>query len=142
MGFDLRSAVHADVPSVVAMYEWLFAPPGYRPEAWALAEAIDSDEALVLLAVAGGQPVGLCTVYLDLHSVRFGPRAWAEDLVVDPASRSAGIGKALLSGAREWARDHGASHLELDSGEAREDAHRFYDREGAAYRSFSFGWNL
>ena len=41
-----------------------------------------------------------------------------------------------------WARERGASHLELDSSEGRTDAHRFYEREGAAYRSFSFGWPL
>jgi hypothetical protein len=46
----------------------------------------------------------------------------------------------LLARAREWAAAHGASHLELDSGEARKDAHRFYEREGATGRAYSFGW--
>ena len=32
---------------------------------------------------------------------------------------------------RGWARERGATHLELDSAEARLDAHRFYEREGA-----------
>ena len=41
-----------------------------------------------------------------------------------------------------WARDRGATHLELDSAESRVDAHRFYEREGAGYRSVSFGWEL
>ena len=40
------------------------------------------------------------------------------------------------------ARERGATHLELDSAEARTDAHRFYEREGAAHRSISFGWDL
>ena len=78
----------------------------------------------------------------DLHSVRFGYRAWIEDLAVAPDRRSAGIGKALLDAARAWARGRGATHLELDSAEARADAHRFYEREGAQYRSISFGWEL
>jgi GNAT superfamily N-acetyltransferase len=65
-----------------------------------------------------------------------------EDLAVDPQRRSQGIGKALLDAAKQWARDHGASHLELDSADARVDAHRFYEREGAEHRSVAFGWDL
>ena len=48
------------------------------------------------------------------------------------------MGKALLDAAKDWARERGATHLELDSAEARKDAHRFYEREGAGYRSYSF----
>ncbi len=74
--------------------------------------------------------------------MRFGYRAWVEDLAVDPGHRSRGIGARLLAAARDWARERGATHLELDSADARTDAHRFYEREGAGYRSVSFGWEL
>ncbi len=80
--------------------------------------------------------------YWDIPSVRFGRRVWVEDLAVDPARRSQGVGKALLETALAWARERGATHLELDSGEARTDAHRFYRREGAAAPSRCFGWTL
>ena len=66
-----------------------------------------------------GAIVGFCTAYLDLLSVRYGLRCWVEDLAVDPDRRSRGIGAALLAAAREWAAARGASHLELDSAEAR-----------------------
>ena len=59
-----------------------------------------------------------------------------------PDRRSAGHGRALLDAAKDWARERGATHLELDSGEARTDAHRFYERERPAYRSVQFGWEL
>jgi GNAT superfamily N-acetyltransferase len=74
--------------------------------------------------------------------VRFGQRAWVEDLAVDPQQRSRGVGKQLLDAAKEWGRSRGATHLELDSAEARADAHRFYEREGSSYRSICFGWEL
>ena len=96
----------------------------------------------MLVADDGGELIGICTAYQDIHSVRFGYRAWVEDLAVDPERRSQGIGKALLDAAQDWARERGATHLELDSAEARADAHRFYEREGAAYRAISFGWEL
>jgi GNAT superfamily N-acetyltransferase len=134
----------------VPLYEWLFAPPGSKPASWdpkraavALRQAIDSHDCAVLVAEgADGAFIGLCTAYQDLHSVRFGYRAWVEDLAVDPGHRSRGVGKALLDAAKAWARERGATHLELDSAEARKDAHRFYEREGAGYRSYSFGWEL
>lgn len=132
------------------LYEWLFAPPGSKPAAWdpkraavALRQAIESHDACVLLAESeGGELIGFITGYQDLHSVRYGYRAWVEDLAVHPGQRSRGVGKALLDAAKDWARERGATHLELDSAEARADAHRFYEREGAAYRSYSFGWEL
>ena len=97
---------------------------------------------MVLLADDDGELVGFCTGYQDMHSVRFGYRAWVEDLAIDPARRSEGIGKALLDAAKDWARERGATHLELDSAETRADAHRFYERERPSWRSICFGWEL
>lgn len=149
MTIVIRAARPGEEPAVIPLYDWLFAPPGAKPASWderraavALREAIESHDACVLVADDGGELVGFCTGYQDLHSVRFGYRAWVEDLAVDPARRSEGIGKALLDGMKGWARERGATHLELDSAEPRTDAHRFYEREGAQYRSYSFGWTL
>lgn len=144
---DLASAVEA--PGLVPTYEWLFAPPGSRPRAWdpdraaaALARVCTSDDSAVLVAREGDRVVGMCTVYLDIDSVRFGRRAWVEDLMVDPERRSRGIGKQLLYAAKEWAHRRGATHLELDSAEGRVDAHRFYERERPDSRTVCFGWEL
>jgi len=147
---EVRAAELGEEGAIVQLYEWLFAPPGSKPAIWdpkraavALRGAIETHDAVVLVAVGGdGTFVGFCTGYQDIHSVRFGYRAWVEDLAVDPGHRSRGVGKALLDAAKAWARERGATHLELDSAEPRTDAHRFYEREGAAYRSISFGWEL
>jgi GNAT superfamily N-acetyltransferase len=145
----VRQAGPEDVQDVVSGYEWLFAPPGSRPPGWnperaadALDRALASDTAIVLIAVLDGELVGLCTAYDDIESVRFGRRVWVEDLAVHPDRRSLGIGKQLLDEAKRWARDRGATHLELDSAETRADAHRFYDRERPSTRSICFGWTL
>lgn len=90
----------------------------------------------------GGALIAFCTAYLELDSVRFGQRCWVEDFAVAPQQRSKGVGDALLSAAKEWARRAGATHLELDSGLARSDAHRFYEREGATRQSHTFGREL
>ena len=145
----VREALPAEVERVLGMYEWLFAPPGSLPPRWdadraraAIAAAIDDPEAVVLVAENRGEVLGLCTGYLDMNSVRFGPRCWVEDLAVSPDHRSQGVGKALLDAAKNWARQRGATHLELDSAEARADAHRFYEREGPSWRSVCFAWEL
>ena len=147
--FTIRFAEPAEAAAVVPLYEWLFAPPGSRPPSWdpevaaqRLADAMTSDGSSVLVAESDRRLAGFCTAYIDLVSVRYGLRCWVEDLAVDPECRSLGIGAALLGAAREWARERGATHLELDSGEARADAHRFYEREGAVWPSNNFTWLL
>jgi len=77
-----------------------------------------------------------------VNSVRFGLRCWVEDLAVDPSCRSLGIGKALFDAVKRWAKERGATHLELDTGVARADAHRFYEREAPHAKGYSYSWSL
>jgi GNAT superfamily N-acetyltransferase len=151
MPVEIRAALPGEEGRIVPLYDWLFAPPGVKPAAWdvrraevALREAIDSHDAAILVADDGieGELVGFITAYQDLHSVRYGYRAWVEDFAIDPRRRSQGIGKRLLDAAMDWARERGATHLELDSGDARLDAHRFYEREGPSWTSRQFSWEL
>ena len=51
-------------------------------------------------------------------------------LIVDKEHRGKGIGKQLLDGAARWAMEHGYNKLRVRSNLIREDAHRFYEREG------------
>jgi GNAT superfamily N-acetyltransferase len=150
MEYEIRSAEPGEEELLLTAYEWLFAPPGTRPRQWdsrratvALRGAIDSGDAAILIAVdREGRLVGICTAYHELLSVRFGDRVWVEDLAVHPDRRSEGIGKGLLDAAKAWARERGATHLELDSAESRRDAHRFYEREAPSWRSVCFAWEL
>jgi len=145
----IREARSEDVGEAVAAYEWLHDPPGSWPPDWEreaagarLRRVMADESVLVLVAERDGELVGLCTAYDDIESVRYGRRVWVEDLVVHPERRALGAGKALLDGAKAWARERGASHLELDSGEGRVDAHRFYEREGGGRRSYCYAWAL
>lgn len=146
----IRAAREDELDRVLEMYQWLFEPPGYTPRWWepgrarkSLAEAIAAQDCTVLVAEASsGELVGLVTAYLDLNSVRFGLRCWVEDLAVDPSRRSEGIGKELLDTARGWAKERAATHLELDTGLARSDAQRFYEREHPIAKGYSYTWAL
>jgi GNAT superfamily N-acetyltransferase len=147
--FEIRAVEVGEERDVIPLYEWLFAPPGSKPGLWddrraevSLRQAIESHDSVVLVAEDDGKFVGFITGYQDMHSVRFGYRAWVEDLAVHPERRSEGIGKALLDAAKAWAKERGATHLELDSGDARPEAHRFYERERPSWTSRCFGWEL
>jgi GNAT superfamily N-acetyltransferase len=149
MRIEVRPAVAAEIERVLGMYEWLFAPPGSLPPGWdperarpAIAETIEGEDSVLLVAEHRGELLGFASAYLDLNSVRYGRRCWVEDLAVSPEHRSQGVGGALLEAAKEWGRARGATHLELDSGEARADAHRFYEREGPDWRGKQYAWRL
>lgn len=149
MSVEIRPARLDEATRVIGLYEWLFTPPGEPPPRWdpvraeaRLVEAIAAEGSNVLVADDGGELIGFATTYLDLDSVRYGLRCWVEDLAVDPGRRSEGVGKGLLDMAKEWAAERGATHLELDSGETRTDAHRFYEREGPAWRGKQYSWVL
>lgn len=144
---EVRSATTEEIPQLVDAYQWLFAPPGGTPDDWdpktaadRIARTLAGPGSSLLVAVENNEVVGFCTMYLALESVRYGHRCWVEDLAVHPERRSAGSGAALLKAAWQWAAAHGASHLELESGSTRVDAHRFYDGHQPTTRAIAFGW--
>jgi GNAT superfamily N-acetyltransferase len=55
---------------------------------------------------------------------------YVDDLVTLASERSKGYGAALLDWLTAYAAAEGCEQLHLDSGVQREDAHRFYQREG------------
>ena len=149
MPVEIRQAKSGEEEQLLEMYDGLFTPPGSKPWQWdperarqRLSEAIASPRSAILVVEEAGTLIAFCIAYLVLNSVRFGQRCWVEDFAVDPERRSQGIGASLLDAVKEWARTSEATHLELDSGLARKDAHRFYEREGGTRQSYTFGWEL
>ena len=63
---------------------------------------------------------------------------YVDDLVTDETQRSLGVGKTLIANLEDKARSAGADGLVLDSGTQRQQAHRFYFREGFVITSFNF----
>jgi GNAT superfamily N-acetyltransferase len=145
MTVTIRPATLSDEKAVLDLIEELFAPPGARPKLYTregggerFGASIAGPDGDVLLAEEDGVAVGLASVYVDIESIRFGRRCWLEDLVVTSTRRSGGVGRALLEAATAWARERGCTHLELNSGNGRKDAHRFYLSNGMTQDSLNF----
>jgi len=149
MTTTIRKATPDDEATILSLIHELFEPPGGIPAGYTddraregIRYAIDNPDADILLAEDGAIVVGLATVYKDYRSIRDGWRTWLQDLVVTSDQRSTGVGSALLTTAADWARGHGCTHLDLASGLARKDAHRFYEREGMLKASYDFRLQL
>ena len=134
---------------MLALIPELFAPPGSKPPRYdnesareAIRQTIGGDRSDILLAVDSGRVVGMLAVYVQMLMIRFGLRCWVEDFVVLPDQRSKGAGRALLEAAKDWARAHGCTHIQLNSYNARTDAHRFYTTNGMTQDSLSFNLKL
>lgn len=98
---------------------------GYR-----LAYAADADRPVCVAGFRTGE------------NLAWGRYLYVDDLVTDPAARSRGHGRALLAWLAERARAEGRDALHLDSGVARTDAHRFYEREGLERSAYHFRLRL
>lgn len=57
-------------------------------------------------------------------------KLYVDDLVTTEEHRSGGAGHFLLAGLAKRAREAGCGVIDLDSGNQRTDAHRFYRRQG------------
>jgi len=100
-----------------------------------------SGGARMCVAVEGGAVAGVA-VYRMYENTFAGKQLYVDDLVTDEARRSTGVGRALLGYLEEKARAAGLDTLSLDSGTQRQQAHKFYFREGMVVTSFHFGKKL
>jgi ribosomal protein S18 acetylase RimI-like enzyme len=86
----------------------------------------------VFAARVDGHIAGL--LVLAVLELPTGTEARIEDVVVDPAARRLGLGRALVSAALEAATACGARHVELTSAPHREAARNLYRSLGFAQR--------
>lgn len=63
---------------------------------------------------------------------------YLDDLVTDERGRSHGYGKRMIGWLKEEGRRQGCTELQLISNTKREQAHRFYFREGFGIEAFHF----
>lgn len=77
-------------------------------------------------------------VYRIHENTSSGMHMYVDDLVTDESQRSRGVGKALLDYLQTLARELKCETFKLDSGTQRQQAHKFYFREGMTVHAFHF----
>lgn len=106
---------------------------GYQVSAEAMRPRIESllgrpDQA-IYVACLSGKVVGWIDLAVNFH-LASEPRVEIAGLVVSADVRSRGIGSLLVERAEQWALSRGLTAMLVRSRVTREDAHRFYLREG------------
>jgi GNAT superfamily N-acetyltransferase len=89
------------------------------------------------VAVEGAVVLGVA-VFRVLEKTHSGRELYCDDLVADEARRSSGVGRALVAYMKDVCRERGCGVLALDSGTQRQQAHKFYFREGLTVTAFHF----
>lgn len=88
-----------------------------------------STDSVALAAIMDGQIVGWIDAFIEQH-LQSSPSVVIGGLVVRDTTRGLGIGKRLCLEIEEWGRSKSIPLLRVRSQIIREDAHRFYLREG------------
>ena len=78
------------------------------------------------------------TVFRILEKTYSGRELYCDDLITDETLRSTGVGHALIGYMEAVAAKRDCDCLTLDSGTQRQQAHKFYFREGLAVAAFHF----
>jgi RimJ/RimL family protein N-acetyltransferase len=132
-GVDVREATLADVDALVAILvevagegRWIGteAPVDTERRRQRMAEDVERADAIVLVAEAGGAPVG----ELGLHLARYGVAELG--MAVAAGWRGRGVGRALLAEAIDRARAAGAHKVALQVWPHNAAAIALYERFG------------
>lgn len=123
----------AELDRLHATLQPRFFRAGARGERF-LREALADPQRAILIAESAQVAVG--AVEVRLYDTPSHPlmvqrrRAFVDDLVVAPAARRHGVGRALMEAAQRWARARGAEELVLTVWAGNTEAERFYARLG------------
>ena len=82
------------------------------------------------------------TVFRIIEKTFSGRELYCYDLVTDESMRSTGVGHALMVYMEQVADARGCDCLALDSGTQRQQAHKFYFREGLTVPAFHFSKSI
>jgi GNAT superfamily N-acetyltransferase len=116
---DFNSEYDEPTPSVPAITE-------------RLGELLGENEITVLLA--GDPPTGFALFRVCPSLWAKAGDAYLEELYVIPAQRRKGIGRALLEASIDVAREAGANHFALTTGETDKEARALYESRGLTNR--------
>ena len=127
MTLTIERALSSDAGALAALATELGYPSTAAQITGRLAEF--DDEHRVWVARADGAVIGWIHAHVA-RSLVMEPYVEIGGLVVREGERDKGVGPRLIEEASAWARSLGCTRVGVHSNVVREDAHRFYEREG------------
>ncbi len=129
----IRKAGVGDAPAIARLLhrfnsEYEDYTPGIEALSGHYRELLGAAELVVLLAGEGREGFSQFRFKRSHYTGR--PDAYIEELYVIPERRGEGIGRALLEATIEAARQAGATHIELTTGEEDRQARGLYESAG------------
>lgn len=117
---DYGEAIEADIPALVSLLGILFGiEKDFRADVSKQKIGLElllknSQTATVQVARnTTNQVIGMVSAQLVISTAQGAKSAWVEDMVIDSAYRSQGIGKQLLQNTLQWAKSKGATRAQL-----------------------------
>ena len=136
MDVKIRNARHSDLESLAALLKERFAIEAdfvaddhRQPRGLSLMLDGCGKHRCVKVAETGGRVVAMYTAQLLMSTAEGAFSALVEDVVVAENFRGQGIGRILLADAEAWARQHGATRLQLLTDKENRRTLRFFQKK-------------
>ncbi len=141
---EIRSATKADIPAMAELLHQLFAiekdfTPDYEKQAQGLELLIERPSAMVFVAEADREVVGMCTTQVIISTSMGMEVGIVEDVIIDVEHRGTGLGSALMRTVEEWATAQGLGRLQLGADKDNGPALCFYRQQGWKHTNL-VGW--
>jgi len=130
---EIRRADESDAAAVARLlHDFNSEYEDYTPGVTVLTERVGEllAEKAITVLLAGDPPLGFALFRIRPSLWAKAGDAYLEELYVIPERRRQGIGRALLEASVETAREAGANHFELTTGETDTEARALYESHG------------
>lgn len=127
----IRPATLKDISAITIISREFGYEPTEDEVAASLHDLLPRTDHVVFVAEDEGAVIAWGHARINRH-IEVSQHAELVSMVVTRASRSQGIGSAIVSAVEQWAREQGEKSLRVRSSIVRERAHKFYLREGYA----------
>ncbi len=134
----IRAMAAADAEAVADLAAQLGYPTDPDAMAVRIGQVGSIGDRVALLVAVDDADRPLAWTHVELRDTLVAePAAQLIALVVGDGARNMGVGRDLLAAAETWAAGHGSRALLVATRVTRNDAHRFYRREGYALNKTS-----
>lgn len=117
---QINDATQKDIPELVQLLVELFSiekdfKPDTTKQTQGLGLLINKPMHGVIKVARNseGKIIGMVSAQLVISTAQGAASAWVEDMIISENYRAAGLGKALLNAALEWAKEKGATRAQL-----------------------------